>query len=126
MTTIGQVTAAREGVVRLTVQSSGGAEREINATLDTGFNGYLALPAHLIEGLGLQGLGREQVTLASGDVRLTHKYEANVRLAGAVRSVEVVEAGESLLGMGLLWNYELRMHCIDGGHIVLVKRSANE
>lgn len=105
------MTAAREAVVRLIVQGTGSSNREINATLDTGFNGYLALPARLIEALGLQGLGREQVTLASGEVRLTRKYEASVRLAGMAHPVEVVEAGEALVGMALLWGSNLCIRC---------------
>ncbi|PSQ73454.1 MAG: clan AA aspartic protease [Bacteroidetes bacterium QH_9_64_21] len=126
MTLLGQVTAGREAVVHLTVEGAGGTNREINAVLDTRFNGYLALPAPLIEALGLQGLGRERVTLASGEIRFTRKYEASVRLAGLSHPVEVVEAGEPLVGMALLWGYEIRIHCIEGGRVVAVERSMEE
>jgi hypothetical protein len=48
------------------VRGSEDTEREIEALLDTGFNGFLALPAVLIDDLDLRPLGREQITLASG------------------------------------------------------------
>jgi len=77
----------------------------------------------VIEGLELQRLGREQVTLASGKTHLVGKYKATLKFGGAVRSVEVVEAGEPLIGMALLWGNELRIQCIDGGQVVLERLS---
>lgn len=59
--------------------------------------------AHVIEALELQRLGREQVTLASGKTHLVGKYEATIGFGGAAHSVEVVEAGEPLIGMSLRW-----------------------
>ncbi|MCS3672400.1 clan AA aspartic protease [Salinibacter ruber] len=75
----------------------------MDALLDTGFNGYVALPARVIELLELQRLGREQVTLASGKTHLVGKYKATIGFGGSVHSVEVVEAGEPLIGMSLRW-----------------------
>lgn len=59
--------------------------------------------AYVIESLELQRLGREQVTLASGKPHLVGKYEATLGFGGTVHSVEVVEAGEPLVGMALRW-----------------------
>jgi len=123
VTSIGRVTGNREPVVPLLARSRNGADRQVEALLDSGFNGYLALPAHVIEGLELQRLGREQVTLASGKTHLVGKYKATLKFGGAVRSVEVVEAGEPLIGMALLWGNELRIQCIDGGQVVLERLS---
>ncbi len=89
----------------------------------TGFNGYLALLAHVIESLELHRLGREQVTLASREIHLVGKYEATLGFAGSVHSVEVVEAGEPLVGMGLLWGFDLRIQCMDDGQVVLERLS---
>jgi hypothetical protein len=47
------------------------------------------------------------------------KYEATIGFGGAVHSVEVVEAGEPLVGMGLLWGFDLRIQCMYGGQVVL-------
>ena len=93
MTTLGQVTAGREAVVHLTVEGAGGTNREINAVLDTGFNGYLALPAPLIEALGLQGLGRERVTLASGEIRFTSSGSARGIERSSLTGADVCSLG---------------------------------
>ncbi len=123
MTSIGRVTGDREVVVPLLVRAQNGGDRQVDALLDTGFNGYLALPARVIELLELQRLGREQVTLASGKTHLVGKYEATIGFGGSVHSVEVVEAGEPLVGMGLLWGFDLRIQCIDDGQVVLERLS---
>lgn len=57
----------------------------------------------MIESLGLHRLGREQVTLDGGKTHLVGKYEATLGFGGTVQSVEVVEAGEPLIGMSLRW-----------------------
>lgn len=122
MNSIGHVTI--EGpIVRLVVRDPEGAEREIEALLDTGFNGSLALPASLVEELTLLPLGREQITLASGETQFTRKYEGTVRFAGTVQSVEVVRAGEPLVGMALLWGYDLHLQCSPGGSVVVEAHS---
>ncbi|MCS4185171.1 hypothetical protein [Salinibacter ruber] len=123
MTSIGCVTGDREVVVPLLVRNRDGADRQVDALLDTGLSGYVALPARVIELLELQRLGREQVTLASGKTHLVGKYEATIGFGGSVHSVEVVEAGEPLVGMGLLWGFDLRIQCMDGGQVVLERLS---
>ncbi|WP_251963105.1 hypothetical protein [Salinibacter ruber] len=123
MTSIGRVTGDREVVVPLLVHGQNGGDRQVDALLDTGFNGYLALPAHVIESLELHKLGREQVTLASGEIHLVGKYEATLGFGGAIHSVEVVEAGEPLVGMALLWGFDLHIQCIDGGQVDLERLS---
>jgi len=122
---IGHVTT--EGpIVRLVVRGSEGTERETEALLDTGFNGFLALPAFLVEELALFSLGREQITLASGETQLTRKYEAEVHFAGRFSSVEVIQAGDPLVGMGLLWGYDLRVHCVADGSVALKAHTTEE
>ena len=49
----GQVTVYREAVISLSVKGPEGQSREIDAVIDTGFNGFLTLPASLIQELGL-------------------------------------------------------------------------
>lgn len=49
----GEVNAQAEAIIRLTVWASDGREQEIEAVLDTGFNGSLTLPPAVIEPLGL-------------------------------------------------------------------------
>ena len=49
---IGVVNAHTEATVRLIVQAAGGREQEIEAILDTGFNGSLTLPPAVVASLG--------------------------------------------------------------------------
>ena len=49
----GEVTPARQGVVRLRVSRPGGPSEKIMAAIDTGFTGFLALPTETIARLGL-------------------------------------------------------------------------
>jgi predicted aspartyl protease len=47
----GIVTGAREAVISLTVRGPNGQEQEIEAVIDTGFDGSLTLPLALITAL---------------------------------------------------------------------------
>ena len=49
----GTVNASREAVVPLTVASPAGRMQPIDAVIDTGFNGFLTLPAALVSELRL-------------------------------------------------------------------------
>ena len=49
----GVVTPDLEVIVGLVVRGSGGREREIEAVVDTGFDGHLSLPPSLIRQLRL-------------------------------------------------------------------------
>ena len=53
----GTANAAYEPVVRLEVQGPSGQSREIEAVVDTGYNGYLTLPPGLASALDSQVCG---------------------------------------------------------------------
>ena len=86
MTSVGRVVPNRRPIVRLSIQRPDDREHEIEALLDTGFNGFLALPSSLIEAFSLPHLGREQVTLASGKTHLIPFPRPNVGLQRAWNS----------------------------------------
>jgi predicted aspartyl protease len=73
----GVVTADREPVIRLIVRGPDG-EEEIEAVVDTGFNGHLTIPPNLIKALDLQWRRRGRALLADGTESLFDIYEANV------------------------------------------------
>jgi predicted aspartyl protease len=60
----GIVNTDYEAVIRLRVQGPGGHERELDAVIDTGFNGFLTLPPLLVNELGLVRLSRGRALLA--------------------------------------------------------------
>ncbi|MGE3540492.1 MAG: hypothetical protein AB7N91_24010 [Candidatus Tectimicrobiota bacterium] len=50
----GRVNADAEAIIRLPIRAADGREQEMEAVLDTGFNGSLTLPPAVIATLGLQ------------------------------------------------------------------------
>jgi clan AA aspartic protease len=114
---VGAWSASGEAAVSLAVKGPA-REREIQAVIDTGFDGYLSLPPHRIRALGLSEAGEEQVELADGRVRRIATYDATVRWDGTPRTITVDEAPtEPLLGTEMLWGYELRVRYTAGGGV---------
>ena len=74
----GHVNAYREAVISLSVEGSSSLRRDIDAVIDTGFNGYLTLPAALVQALGLVWRRRGRAMLADGSDSVFDIYEAAV------------------------------------------------
>jgi len=117
---IGTVNANREASIRLQVRGPDGHEQEMEALIDTGFNGFLTLPLAVITSLGLPRLGRGRAILADGSEVLFNVYEATVRWEGQSRTVEL-DATETatLVGMALLEGYTLRIEVVSGGRVTI-------
>lgn len=120
---IGHVRADGQAWVRISVVGGSGANEEIDALLDTGFNGALALSSGQIAALGLNRRSKTRVVLASGERRHVPIYRATVQFGTKKQTVLVPEAGEPLVGMALLWGYDLHVQCADGGDVVVEERS---
>ena len=118
----GEVTAERQGVVRLQVSRPGGPSEEITAAIDTGFTGFLALPTDTFARLGLHLVGARRGRLADGSLILMNLYLANVLWDGLLRRVQVLETGgPCLVGVSLLYGYVLTFEAIEGGHVIIEK-----
>ena len=116
----GVVNANREATIRLVVHGANGQSQEIETVIDTGFTGFLTLPSSLIVLLGLSWLGRQQAMLADGVVRLFDVYRATVIWDGQLRTVETDSADtEPLLGMGMIYGYDLRIQVVSGGTVTI-------
>ena len=117
---IGVVNASHEATIRLVVRGASGQEYEIEAIIDTGFTGFLTLPPALIASLGLAWRGLEQVGLGDGSPQLFDVYAATVIWNGQARTVEIDAADtDPLVGMGLIYGYELRIQVINGGTVTI-------
>lgn len=102
MTLSGSVNARREPVARLRVRGPSGAECDVDAVVDTGYSGALALPAVLCMTLGLPRRAGVTTILADGSSRRVDSYAAEVGWAGGWRPVAASAVGdEVLIGMGL-------------------------
>lgn len=114
----GTVTVAREAVIGLSVRGPNGQVRDIDAVIDTGFDGSLTLPPQLITSLGLPWRRRGWSILADGSESVCDIYEASVVWDGisrrvAIDAVEIVP----LVGMALLYGHELTVQVVEGGSV---------
>ena len=116
----GTVNTNREASLLLRVRGPLGQEQEIEAIIDTGFNGFLTLPPVLVAALGLPRLGRGRAVLANGSEELFDIYEATVIWDGHPRTVELDAANTAaLVGMSLLYGHDLRIHVVEGGRVTI-------
>jgi clan AA aspartic protease len=117
---LGVVNIRREATIRLPVRDTTGREHEIEAILDTGFNGSLTLPPAIVNTLGLSWRTRSLVMLANGAEELCDIYAATVIWDGRPRDILVEEAEtDPLVGMALLYGHDVRMQVVEGGHVII-------
>jgi len=116
----GVVTVDRMAVIPLTVLRVEGQSQKLEAIIDTGFDGSLTLPPALIASLGLRWRQRGRALLADGSESVFDIYEATVLWDSQPRRV-LVDAADMvpLVGMALLYGYELTIQTIDGGPVMI-------
>ena len=87
------------------------ATREIQAWIDTGFNGDLLLPQQQIDDLALPQSGTVKAILADGSAVALKTFACRIEWFGEERHLQVVvNNGEyPLLGVGLLWSHDLHI-----------------
>jgi clan AA aspartic protease len=116
----GVVTDRLEAVLHLRLRGPAGQEQEIEAIIDTGFDGWLSLPSSLVARLGLVWRRRGRALLADGSESVFDIYEATVDWDGEARRIPVDEAETvPLVGMSLLEGYELTVPVQRGGNVTL-------
>jgi clan AA aspartic protease len=121
----GMVDGEGEAVVQLSVENPDGSWTGFDAAVDTGFNGFLALPGALIEVLALRSLGARQATLADGRQSPIRVFAGTVVWDDQAIEVLVHETVEgSLLGMALLWGYRLTLEAKTNGRDSIEKIEA--
>ena len=116
----GVVNAAYEPVITLALQGPSGQSRDIEAVVDTGFNGFLTLPTSLVSELGLPFISIGRATLADGNEIAYEVYGAAVLWDGQPIHVEADAAGTTpLVGMLLLDGHDLSIRVRNGGTVVI-------
>ena len=116
--------AAYEAVITLAVRGPAGQRREIQAVVDTGFNGFFTLPPALVEELGLPFASIGRATLADGSEIAYDVYGVAVLWDGQPRYIDADIANTMpLVGMLLLDGHDLSIQVRDGGRVVI---QANE
>jgi clan AA aspartic protease len=113
-----------EAIIRISICGSDGQIYERDASIDTGFDGWLSLPADFIAMLGLAWKRRGIAELADGSKSIFDVYEANVIWDEKMLTIPIDEANsEPLIGMSLMEGYELTIQVVNGGIVMLKKLS---
>ena len=116
----GTVNADSEAIIRLQVQGPTGHAQDIDALIDTGFNGFLTLPPAVVTALGLARRSRGRAQLANGREELFDIYGVTVLWDGQPRYIEA-DAVDALplVSMALLDGYDLHIQVRAGGQGVI-------
>jgi clan AA aspartic protease len=112
----GVVNLRREATFSLVVGNLDGQRQFISTVIDTGFDGFLSLPADTIARLGLPWTISNPATLGDGSEVLFDFYTGTVIWDGQYRTIDIAESEtEPLLGMAMLYGYRLQVDNIEGG-----------
>ena len=87
MTVQGAVNSRLEAVLRLRVRGPSGVESEVDAPVDTGYSGSLALPGSVAAALGLVRRSGSRAVLADGSSRQFDTFAGEVLWGGSWRGV---------------------------------------
>ena len=116
----GQVNANNEAIVSLTIRGPEGRNREVNAVIDTGYSGFLTLPAALVAELGLPYVFSSSATLADDTEVGFPVHRVTAVWDGNPRNIEADAVGATpLVGMALLDAHSLYVEIRDGGRVVI-------
>lgn len=116
----GSVNDELEPWIELTIQNQRGEGVTIQALLDTGFNGFLTLPASWLLDLGLECITQVRVTLADGHETISDVYTALALWNGTLIEVDVEAADtDPLVGMALLAGHDLQMRVVPNGEVAI-------
>ena len=110
MTIEGRFSERREMLLDIQISSGAPASpmMQVSVVVDTGFDGFLALPPEMIRALGLPAKGNRRVVLADGTRRAIPIYDSAVLWNDQTLNGRVFEMpGAPLAGMRLLWDAAL-------------------
>ena len=120
----GAVNAAYEAVVPIAVRGPAGRVRDIEAVIDTGYNGFLTLPPVLVGALGLPFATSGQAILADGGEATFDIHSVTVLLDGQPGDANVyVSDTAPLVGMRLLDGHSVCIDVESGGRVVIERET---
>lgn len=113
----GHVTPDSEAVLLIEVLGTG-RTLQIEAGIDTGYNGFLTLPKGVIEDLDLTFVGPARAALGDGREVRMDLFLASIQWESGPRDVLVLESeGGTLIGMALLNGCRMVMDVEEGGTV---------
>jgi len=112
----GHVTSDNEAILPIAVLGTADRIVQVEAAIDTGYNGFLTLPKTVIEELDLSFVGPTRAALGDGNEVTMDLFLGVVQWEGGPRDVLVLETeGGTLVGMALLGGYRVIMDVEEGG-----------
>jgi clan AA aspartic protease len=116
----GTLSESLEPRICLHVSDAGGHLRQVNAIVDTGFNGFLTLAPWTIAELNLTWRGRDEAELGDGSVVSLDVYIGRVEWDGMMREVEIECAdADPLVGMAMLEGHRVVLNVRADGEITI-------
>lgn len=116
----GRVSGDARALVTVEILDGAGCPRPLDVILDTGFTGYLTLPAEHIVRLGLPSVGRRTFELANGELFEFEAHLASVSWHGRRTDALTLKSdSEPLLGMTLLWGSRITVDALNGGEVAI-------
>jgi len=116
----GVVNASGEAMLRVGVGDLATQRIVVDAVIDTGYTGNLTLPPSTITALNLPWRGSEEGVLGDGSTQMFDVYSATIIWDGEFRTIKVNESDtDPLLGVGLLYGYEVCIQTINGGTVTV-------
>jgi predicted aspartyl protease len=106
----GRITNRLEPIVTLRIVGIDNGLHDYPALVDTGFNGYLTLPALEVQRLGLRYPSDAVAELGDGTLVRVRRFEGRAEWHHGVREIMILESdGGPLLGMSLLKGSRIEM-----------------
>ncbi len=116
----GVVSPSCEAMIRFAIGNKQGQLQTIDAVIDTGYTGFLSVPSEVIVALSLSWTGVDRVTLGDGSETTFEVYAGRIIWDGKYRDIPINESEtEPLVGMSLLYGYDLRIQTVIGGTVTI-------
>lgn len=120
----GVVNASYEAVIDLLLRGPVGQTTVVEAVIDTGYTGFLALPMDLVSELGLTYKSSGGAFLADGSEVSFGVYDGEVIWETQPRHIEIDATGDTpLVGMLMLDSHSLYVEVEDGGRVIIQPRN---
>ena len=118
----GKVSGDQQALVTVDIMDAESRFQPTEVILDTGFTGYLTLPAEYIQELGLPSVGRRTFELANGELFEFEAYLAAVLWYGRLSDALVLKSDSApLLGMTLLWGSRVTLDALTDGDVTITE-----
>ena len=116
----GHVSSDREILISLDLLSGEDSHVPIQAAVDTGFNGFLTLPPHVLNTIVALPAGTRRAELGDGSLVEINVFLIQADWNGKAMPALALETEASpLVGMSLLWGSRVRFEAEEDGTVMI-------